>query len=272
MKVTREVIGPKQAEQLLNRNTSNRKLRTGVVEKYASDMKAGRWTESIDPIAFYTNGDLANGQHRLWAVVESKAKQEFLIIRGLSRAAGLNIDAQLMRTLVDNARISGIDADLTFSLVAVARAVAQGDRQVSWRSPTNKRAALTYAEQAELVNSHREECLWAIHNGPVGRYIRNAIVLAAIARAYRVEEDHERLARFAEVLGKGFSEGTQESAAIAFRNYLQSKGPHAAQSSMWRDTFLKAQNAIWYFMRGRQLTTIKSIEEERYPLNKKKAK
>lgn len=259
-KIECEVITPKRAEDFLNRNTNNRKLRDGVVEKYAQDMKDGKWTECTVPIVFYDNGDVADGQHRLWAVIESGHNQKFFVLRGLPRSAGLNIDNGLGRTLVDNARISGSDGDLSNELVCVARCVDLGSR-FTGRNPSNA-LALQY------VKMHEEASRWAIKHGPMGKFMRNSMSLTAIARAWYLEEDKDRLARFCKVLGDGFSEGDQESAAVAIRNYLVQNGRTTILAPFWRDTFLKMQNAIYHFMRGRQLMVIKRVSEEAYPLKK----
>ena len=71
METTIENISPQQAEKMLNSNKGNRKLRDGVVEKYALDMVSGNWTQCPVPISFLQNGDVADGQHRLWAIIES---------------------------------------------------------------------------------------------------------------------------------------------------------------------------------------------------------
>lgn len=75
MQLTVEKITPKIAEAWLNANTCNRKLRDGIVERYAADMTAGKWTECPEPISFYVDGDLADGQHRLFAITESGTTQ-----------------------------------------------------------------------------------------------------------------------------------------------------------------------------------------------------
>lgn len=120
-----ERVTPKKATEWLNANTSNRKLRDGVVEKYAEDMRHGRWTRCTAPICFYEDGDVADGQHRLWAIIESDTTQEFAVLRGLSRADGLNIDTGLNRSLVDNARISGADKDLSNAALTGARSASE---------------------------------------------------------------------------------------------------------------------------------------------------
>jgi hypothetical protein len=82
-------VGPDVAAKWLEKNTHNRDLRQSVVNAYASAMKRGEWRLTPEPIAFcrpYTNGEgkaqpetLIEGQHRLWAVVESGAEVEFTV-------------------------------------------------------------------------------------------------------------------------------------------------------------------------------------------------
>lgn len=262
MDIRIETISPNAATNYLNANRSNRKLRDGVVERYADDMKNGRWTECPEPISFYTDGDLADGQHRLWAIVEANIPITFPVARGLSREAGLNINTGLNRSLVDNARISGADKQVSNELIAVARAFEEGAK-------TNR--AMSNSARLELVERHRDPCMWAISHGPRDKMLRNALTITALARAYANGIKPEKLARFAEVLSTGFMSGDNETAAIAMRNYLIERGSASSTTTLWRDTFLKAQNAIAYFANGKKLTVIKAVKEEAYPLPVKRA-
>lgn len=257
-----EFITPARATKLLDRNTSNRKLRDGVVEQYAADMKSGAWTRCVSPIVIYANGDIADGQHRLWAIVESGVGQWLFVVRDFPRPDGMNLDMGLPRTIVDNARISGRDSDLSTQLLSYARAIEQGTIQGSARlSPT---------QRMEFVNKHRECATWCAHHGPRGKGMRNGLVMAAVGRAWYNEADHDKLARFCEVFSTGFSDGAHESAAIAIRNYMMAKGTAAVTASLWNDTFKKFQNAIKYFMAGKSLTVIKVVAEDTYRLPKAK--
>ena len=261
MEAKLEKITPSKAEAILDSNSINRSLRPGVVEKYADDMRKGRWTQCTAPIAFYEDGELADGQHRLYAIIEAGTSQNFFVVRGLTREDGLNIDTGLCRSLVDNGRISGMDPNLSNSLIAVARGMSEGQQS----SMRNK--GLSNAARLEMVDTHREAAEWAVHFGPKGKGIRNAALLSALGRAWYMEADKERLARFCEVINSGFANGDAESAAVALRNYfIGHKG--LVNSGLWRDTFLKSMNAISYFMRGRKLTVIKGVQEEAYPLPK----
>lgn len=263
MNIVIENITPAKAQAWLNSNKSNRKLRPGIVEKYAQDMRDGNWTSYPTPISFYDDGEVADGQHRLWGIVESNVTVKFPVARGLTRADGMNIDVNLPRNLVDAGRISGIDTNLSNTLIATARAVATGQ-------PPQR--AFSFAEKLNHVNEHREAVKFAMGSGVVGKGIRVTATMAAIARAWYIETDHDKIRRFAWVLNSGHGDGEYESAAIAMRNYLLSKGPQASSSALWRDTFMKAQNALYYFMHGKRLMTIRGTETETYPLKATKAK
>lgn len=258
-KITIERITPTKAEQMLNRNKSNRKLREGLAEAYASDMKEGKWTECPMPIVFYDDGDVADGQHRLWAIIMSNTTQTFTVHRGLSREAGLNIDTGLGRTLVDNARISGANSDLSNRLLAVTRAVGSGSR---W---SNSAVKVTAAQRLAMVDEYGEAARWALANAPKGRAFSHALVLGALARAWYYEEDKGRLARFSEVLTKGFMSEDGDGAAVALRNYLLASTGFG-RPDVWRDAFYKTQHAIHHFMRRRKLTFIRTVAAEAYPL------
>ena len=258
-----ESVTPTKAEKWLNVNKSNRKFRPGVVEKYADDMRNGKWTQCTVPIVFYDDNDIADGQHRLWAIIESDTTQHFIVVHGLDRHSGLNIDTGLPRSLVDNARISGTNSELTNELVSLARAVEEGTRQLT---------ASSNSRRLEHVTKHSDACRWAVSNGPRGRGLRNAIVLAAVARAWYHEKDKDKLKRFCEVVTSGFAEGKHESAAVAIRNTLLNSTRTSGSPALWRETFLKVQNAVWYFMKEKSLMVIKNVADEAYPLPKKRSK
>lgn len=254
-----ESITPAKAELYLNRNKGNRSLREGVVEKYAHDMRTGKWTDCIDPIAFYEDGDIADGQHRLFAIVESGKTITFLVLHGVPRDAGLNIDTGITRTVVDNARISGLDLGLSNVLVSAAPFYQNGEF---------KKVALSNSDRLAIVAKYRPELEWAISNGPTGKGLRNAPILSAVARAYKAGVDPERLKKFCVVLSKGLSDGVQDSAAITLRNYIITREKKIAHTES-RDLFLKTMNAISYFIRRKTLGTIRTVSEEAYPLKKR---
>lgn len=262
MKEGYEVITPKLAEQYLNRNTNNRPLREGHAEKMAHDMLAKAWTKCTVPIVFYEDKSLADGQHRLWAIVTSGHSQRFYVIHGLPKEDGINIDTGIIRTPVDVARIHNIDPEMTNAIAAIARGIEDGQA-------SNSGPGRSVSEVLVIMAKHREAAHWAFKHGPKGRGMKNAAVHSAMGRAYYVEREKERLAHFGVVVTKGFTETNEDSAAVAMRNYLimkQQQHISVSKSTMWRDTFIKTQNAIYNFMRHKPLSIIKTIPDESYPL------
>lgn len=97
-----EEVTPEQAFDLLAKNTHNRKLRQGVVDMYARDMKAGRWMPGVgDPIMVATDDTVRNGQHRLMAIIESDTTVRLPFIRGVPKDAQDVVDQGAKRTFAD---------------------------------------------------------------------------------------------------------------------------------------------------------------------------
>ena len=108
------------AKRWLSRNVKNRKVRQLLVERYRSDMVAGRWTFAGDPIRFNVDGHLVDGQHRLHALAETDLTLPMLVVRGLPDEAQGVMDQGGRRTPGDQLGLRGVkDAN------AVAAAVKQ---------------------------------------------------------------------------------------------------------------------------------------------------
>lgn len=105
------LVTPDMAERWLNTNTHNRPLRNHLVQKYAAAMRNGEWKLTPEPIAFSkpyrdANGNdvketLINGQHRLWAIVESNVPVEMTVWWGCEPDEFLVIDQNAPRTFGD---------------------------------------------------------------------------------------------------------------------------------------------------------------------------
>jgi hypothetical protein len=61
----------------------NRPVSKTRVTQYAKDMKRGHWLLTHQGLAFDTAGNLLDGQHRLWAVIESGATIDMMVTFGL---------------------------------------------------------------------------------------------------------------------------------------------------------------------------------------------
>lgn len=255
-------ITPSIATEWLNKNTVNRKLRPGVVEKYASDMRKGKWTRNPQPIIWYADDILADGQHRLFAVIESGKTIEFFVHWNVGRENALNIDTGFGRDVVDNAHIGGYEGYINKRAIAAAIIVHYGKRiQGEGRTLSNY-------ERLSLVQKYEEHLKFMDTAMPSSKkFVATAPVCAAMARAHMHEGDSSRLIEFGTVLATGMPKhAVEDRAALALRNYLLDIAVDRKLDT--RDVFLKAMNAIWYFMKRKSLTSIKVIKEEAYPLKK----
>lgn len=96
-----ETITPELAEEWLGKMIQNRPLRNNVVKKYAEDMSNGAWTLGSGSVKFDVEGRLMDGQHTLWAVLESGASIESIVMWNLPIQSLENLDRGVRRNLKD---------------------------------------------------------------------------------------------------------------------------------------------------------------------------
>lgn len=73
------------ADWLEHRNKGNRHISTAIVKQYADAMREGRWMITHQGIAFDENGNLLDGQHRLWGSVEAGVPFQAMVTVGVPR-------------------------------------------------------------------------------------------------------------------------------------------------------------------------------------------
>lgn len=99
-------VSPQLAKEWLDRTVeqgkTNRKLSNVTVSAYQRDMEEDRWKFNAVPIIFDENDLLADGQHRLWAVIRSGLPQQFLVARGVPAENRRTIDIGRKRSVADN--------------------------------------------------------------------------------------------------------------------------------------------------------------------------
>lgn len=86
MKVSIVNINPGIAHEMMSRNTNNfRRIDSRRVEQYAREMKSGLWQNNGEAIQIYEDGTIANGQHRLSAVIKADVELPFVIVTGVKK-------------------------------------------------------------------------------------------------------------------------------------------------------------------------------------------
>lgn len=108
MKTTVMTVTPALAARWLEGNTHNRALRQGDVEKWSRVMRSGGWRLNGESIIFDNIGRLQDGQHRLWACVESDTPFDSVVVFGSDPEAFTTIDQGRHRSPGDHLVVSGV--------------------------------------------------------------------------------------------------------------------------------------------------------------------
>ena len=86
------LLTPEMAAELLEHNGLNRPLSDGHVQRIARQILDGKWRFNGDTIKVGEGGDILDGQHRLWAIIEAKKPVETILVRGIHRDAFATVD------------------------------------------------------------------------------------------------------------------------------------------------------------------------------------
>lgn len=111
-------VTPEYAEQLLLRNTNNRRVRPTRVKEFIDIIKKNEWQVTHQGIALDSAGVLVDGQHRLQAVVASGKPVDMFVTEGLAETARLAVDTHSKRSFAD---IFNVDKDVLAPIVELAR-------------------------------------------------------------------------------------------------------------------------------------------------------
>lgn len=142
-----ETVTPVVAAQWLETMKHNRKLSTINVEKLVQQMKNGYWVFDGSPIKFNRKGELVDGQHRLWALIEADFTAEFMVVRGVPDEAFLTMDTGKSRGFSD---MLGIKHPGTADLNNIAATT-----QIALRWELGMRGKLLIAGRSNTISTHQ---------------------------------------------------------------------------------------------------------------------
>lgn len=149
-------VGPALAEQALATYRENyRKLRPSYAEGLARDMRNGFWLSgSVVQFIEGENGEqeIADGQHRFTAVVESNTEQEFLVITGLPRGTYSVTDQNLVRNYGDLLRHRGYSGNIRPALVKLIHKVENGPNIDTTKRFTNNELDITHDKYVDTIS------------------------------------------------------------------------------------------------------------------------
>lgn len=145
------------SEWLSNKWGEQRTVRSGRVARLADDMTKGRFRLSPDAI-LRIKGQLANGQHRLEAVVQSQMPQMFLVMESNDEELYKVLDAGQRRTIGDS--LMGLGAAYGKCLPAIAQwvlAYKSGTGHTGARDP-----GAAYFKGGPRANRSKNDSRWEL--------------------------------------------------------------------------------------------------------------
>jgi hypothetical protein len=101
IQTTWTTITPEIAKKYLEKNTSNRTLRSSWVQTLAGAIENNDWKETHQSIAFSKSGRLLDGQHRLHAIVLANKSVQMYVTSDLEESSFQAIDCGLKRNISD---------------------------------------------------------------------------------------------------------------------------------------------------------------------------
>ena len=140
---------PALAEKILEANPLNRPLRSGRVERYAKSMREGRWRMNGATIVIAKGGDLLDGQHRLWAIIESQQTIDMLVVEGIDPDVFATIDTGRPRSANDVFATVGLKNNTT--LTSALRWLAWYETPAATRQATPGHMGITHDALLDLA-------------------------------------------------------------------------------------------------------------------------
>jgi|GEM_PF-1717114 len=127
MKTEIKKITPEIAKEILKRNPNNRNVSARNVAFLTAEMNSGRWLFDGSPIRLSKSGALLDGQHRLFAIINSNTTQEMLVISGIDTEAFKVMDTGKTRTADDTLHINGIsNSRLAAGTISICMKIESG--------------------------------------------------------------------------------------------------------------------------------------------------
>lgn len=247
-----ETITPDLAEELLKSNIKNRSVSPKLVEKYANDMLNNLWGLTHQGIALYEDYTIADGQHRLMAIVKSKRPQKMLVTYGLAKEQSVEIDVHRPRSVMDGITIGGFSEWINSRHVAMANFLTHPTR-------------LSTQQTVLFLEDIKHSAQFAIeHLASNRRYLTQNIIYAAVCIAHLNGVSPTKLARFCALYYSGNVEGKTENAVIRLRDEFMNN-TKTGWADRW-EKYLKAQRAIQAFAAGESLSRLVLPREPIYTL------
>jgi hypothetical protein len=255
---TTETITPKMAESWLEKNKENRPVRDHHVRMLAEEMRH-RWKLNGEAIVFDYNGNLLDGQHRLWACYDHEVPFDSVVVRGVEPAAFSTLDSGMKRSAGDVLAKAGMAyGTLTAASLRLVHFYETG------RKDHLAVARMSNAETLAVASKYPRiaEAIEVV--GPSVLLKRLCSLTALGALAYFITEaDKDSAKAFLDALATGENLKRGDPRLTARNYFINARGRgarihHRVQFAL----LIKAWNA---WVEGRDIGVMRFVEGEEFP-------
>lgn len=257
------LVTPAIAAEWLTRNRGNRNVTGPRVDLFVRLIEEGKFFLTHQGVAFYEDGDLADGQTRLTAIVKAGVAVWMFVTHGLPRTAIHAIDGGRPRTVRDVLHFLGMH--LTSHHVAVVRTLwneyhlQRRDGSRVWDNSavdTDLFAAFAAAVSDSVVFAMpATRCKGLSHASYVG----------AVASAW-FTQDRDALLRLKQLVASGAGADREEQAAIKLRDWLLTTHLSSSGVQGRQEIYKRSCTAIRAFIDGRPLAKLYCREDAAFPI------
>jgi hypothetical protein len=259
MRTVMTYVTPQMASAWLAKNNEgNRNVRQADVNLLASEIASGGYEPTHQGIGFYDDGTLADGQHRLHAIVKAGVGVWINVTTGLRRVANHKIDRGIGRTSRDSLHFEGIKAD-TKKVAVCTCMIYQFDTEIAGRCGWHTKK--TPSEQyAEFYRRFSDAIEFSMSFPSASRM--PAPVAAAVAIAW-FTEDRDRLGEFMRILDTGEIFSERDRACLKIRDYVNRK-MYGQGMTARHELFLRCCSALRYFLAGKGLSKLYATQDSAF--------
>lgn len=245
IRVGLELITPERATELIDINTNNRPVKQQVVNYYARSLQQDRWALADSAVVICSGNVLGNGQHRLYAIVESGCSAWMIMAYNVPPECVEYMDDGVVRTMADAHNLThglkGKPERLTTDKAAIARLLVSDVRAVK----IGRQEALPIYERYKEGIDYSVNCS-----------TRLAVVRAVVARAF-YSANRERLDQFLQVLRSGVTvNNIEDYAALKLRDFISKEGKDQGKTV---EIYQKTQSALQSFLERRSIVRLNAI-------------
>jgi len=255
------VITPTMAKELVKFNTKNRARQKAREKEYTADMREGKFAVSESMLGFNSEGELTNGQGRLYSCIESNTS--FTSVVYLKLEQNIHMDTGRTRTTVDNLQLAealvGICNDNANTIKSVKTLLRVG----RGASRVRDEEVVDYCKKhAATIDKAYELGLLNLTGG------KNAVFKAEIAAALLVAAingvDFNKLVHIRNILTTGMSVANSDKVILNYRDKaFELYGNNSG--SVRKQLYLGLQHTIYCYVNNMKNTKI-VVDSEYYPL------